>query len=273
MSLHQTSQSKSKNQTRIQRLNLLRKAIISRVGIAATLMVLLSILAIWIDSEKIESRKPQGIRNVIHILFDRAEPISLIVAVLIFLIEIPDRKKRNQYDAWQVINSAQSQCASGGRIQAIQDLNDAGVSLEGLTVPQADLSRIRLPSGQLSRANFEQAYIDNAELEEADFSYANLKRANLTRANLKKANLSGADLSGADLSFATLHNTNLYKANLKGASLTLTELWESDLFEANFEEVKLCTHNLIQNRLFVLDQNADGKTLKELSADTIRVST
>ena len=101
------------------------------------------------------------------VLFDNAEPIAIAAAAAVFILEIPDRRKAEQYEAWQVINSAMGQTGSGGRIQALEDLNNDGVDLEGVAVPRADLSEIDLSYGHLTRANFKKARLDHANLEGA----------------------------------------------------------------------------------------------------------
>ena len=44
-----------------------------------------------------------------------------------------ERVKQSHYAAWQLVNSAQGQIVSGGRIDALQDLNKDHVSLVGLS--------------------------------------------------------------------------------------------------------------------------------------------
>jgi hypothetical protein len=55
-------------------------------------------------------------------------------------MEAPDRKKRKHYEAWQVIDNAAAATVptSYARVNALQDLNNDGVTLQGLDVPGAD---------------------------------------------------------------------------------------------------------------------------------------
>ena len=158
-------------------------------------------------------------KSIFKTTFNNAESIALVSAGIIFLLETGDRQKRNQYEAWQVINSAQSQTGSGGRIQALEDLLRDGVDLEGVSASGADLSGINLESGQLSRANLARAHLDGANLKGA-----NLEGARLTFANLEGANLREANLEGAELGEANLQNADLKGANLEGSIFLVTDL-------------------------------------------------
>ena len=47
-----------------------------------------------------------------------------IGAVIFYFTESGDRRKQKHYHAWQVINTAQGKNGSGGRIEALQELNE-----------------------------------------------------------------------------------------------------------------------------------------------------
>lgn len=115
----------------------------------------------------------------------------------------------SNYQAWQVINSAQGKGGSGGRIEALQSLRRNGVSLAGITLDGAwvegvDLSGATLVRASLRGCNLERANLAGANLEGADLRDANLVAANLTGAMLKDANIEGARLSAATLDNAEL---------------------------------------------------------------------
>jgi hypothetical protein len=135
--------------------------------------------------------------------------ITVVIGLGRYVWEAPKRQKQAQYQAWMVINSALGQNSSGGRIQALQDLNKDEVSLQGLKAPEANLEGIKLEKAQLGGASLEKAWINKA----------NLKGSNLNGAWLKNANLSETDLSGASLHGSHLYGANLNGANLNGANL------------------------------------------------------
>ncbi len=152
--------------------------------------------------------------------------LSILVAVIFYFSESGDRTKQKHYQAWQVINTAQGKGGSGGRLEALQELNFDRVPLVGVDVSGAFLMGIELKGSKLVRANFSGADVRNSDLSGVDFSDANLQSANFRyskfrntsfkRAQLDDADLVGADLSGADLSGATLANTDLRTTNLSG---------------------------------------------------------
>jgi hypothetical protein len=152
------------------------------------------------------------------------EGFSVLIAVIFYFSESGDRLKQKHYQAWQVINTAQGKGGSGGRIEALQELNRDGVPLVGVDVSRAFLQNAHLEKARLLRSNFSHADLRDANFNFADFSDAHLLNANFRgsqlrgagfqRADLEEADLTGADLTGADLSGATLTDADLSNASL-----------------------------------------------------------
>lgn len=178
----------------------------SRVTKGVVVVLIISSIGVFL--------KKDNQASVAEIVFDNLESIALGSAGVIFLLEIPDRRKQSHVAAWQAINLAQGQVASGDRIQALQDLNKDNVDLSRIAVPGADLSCIDLSFANLMEANFEKTRFISANLEGA-----NLERANLREAELNLANLQKACLRWTVLQKATLFQTNLREADLNGARL------------------------------------------------------
>lgn len=124
-------------------------------------------------------------------------------------------RKAANYQAWQVINTAQGKGGSGGRIDALQDLTRAGVSLAG----------VRLDGAWLEAIQLESAHLERASLRGANLLGAKLRGANLQFADLSGADLTGADLRGAVLKGAILSGTVLGAAELEGAVLAGVRDW------------------------------------------------
>jgi hypothetical protein len=151
---------------------------------------------------------------------------SILIAVIFYFSEAGDRIKQKHYQAWQVINTAQGKGGSGGRIEALQELNMDGVPLVGVDASGAFLQGIRLHHANLLRSNLSASDLRNSDLADSNLSFANLRSANLRYALLRRANLSDADmesadfvdadLSDADLTGARLSNTDLRNASLQG---------------------------------------------------------
>src|SRR6266481_1802567 len=161
----------------------------------------------------------------LHVI-DYLRSFGIIVAVIFYFSESGDRLKQKHYQAWQVINTAQGKGGNGGRLDALQELNEDRVPLVGVDVSGAFLQGLHLEKANLARANFNSADVRNAVLVSIDFSDADLRSANFRDSSLHNAwfrnaalddtDFSAADLSGADLSGASLNGADLRNANLRG---------------------------------------------------------
>jgi len=228
---------------------------------------LLAVLALWVEAE-VDLNSP---RDVIRVLFENAESIAIVAAVILYFKEIPDRKTQKQYEAWQVIDNASAAgvATSYARFRALESLNSDGVSLSGIDIPNANLQGINLERANLSKADLSGADLTGANLAGADLTNVNLSGANLFYANfsdallidaiLSNSNLSSADLTNADLTGANLSHTTLVFADLSGADLSganfsqsdlmLTNLSHADLTETNFHSAtKLLPQQIRQSR-------------------------
>ncbi|MEJ6483478.1 globin domain-containing protein [Nostoc punctiforme UO1] len=172
--------------------------------------------------------------SVLGEVLGAADTISLVVALVLFIKEIPDRRKQFHYQAWSTVDAAHGVKVSYARILALQDLNEDGVSLRGLDAAGAELVDINLSHANLSNANFMAS----------DLTNANLHSANLDNANLCEAKLSGAILSHAKLGFARLSQANLNSANLSDANLICADLSQANLNGANLKDASLSGTNL-----------------------------
>jgi uncharacterized protein YjbI with pentapeptide repeats len=157
---------------------------------------------------------------------------SILIAVIFYFLDAPERTKTRHYQAWQVINTAQGQRGSGGRTDALHELNEDHVPLVGVDVSEAFLQGVRLEHADLLRSDFHGADLRNADLSGAslvlaDFVSANLRNANLSGVNLTDANFTDADFNGASLSGATLHGTTLDRADLRGVNLAGINQWDA----------------------------------------------
>ena len=115
----------------------------------------------------------------------------------------------SNYQAWQVINSAQGKGGSGGRLEALRDLLANRVSLAGINLDDAWLEGAQLTGGTMTRGSLQRANLAHATLAGANLEGADLSGANLVGANLAGAYLKGANLAGARLSAATLDGADL----------------------------------------------------------------
>jgi hypothetical protein len=165
-------------------------------------------------------------------LLEYVGSFSILFAAIFYFAGAADRLKQKHYEAWQVINTAQGKGGSGGRIDALQELNDDRVPLIGVDVAGGYLEGVRLEKAQARRANFSstdlrRARFKRASLDDADFKSANLRSADLSECNLAGSRLDDADMVGANLAGADLAQTSLERADLRGADLDHIRNWQA----------------------------------------------
>jgi hypothetical protein len=149
---------------------------------------------------------------------------SILIGVIFWFGESGDRILQSHYQAWQVINTAQGKGGSGGRIEALQQLNADHIPLTGVDVSSAFLQGLRLPRAKLTRSNLSAADLRNSDLHSADLTWADLHFANLRNSNLEhvvfdNANMHDCDLTAADLAQAHFDQADLTNADLHSADL------------------------------------------------------
>ena len=176
-------------------------------------------------------------------ILGHAGRLTILVAVIFYFRGCEDRQKAKHYQAWQVINAAQGKPGSGGRIDALQDLNEDGVYLAGADISNAWLGGLNLENARLFTANFSGAMLLDAKLSGAILSFAILSEAELMRADL-----SGAYLSNANLSKANLSEANFFATNLSTADLTDIKGWRKikSIKFANIHEVRNAPEGFIE---------------------------
>src|SRR5208337_951372 len=112
---------------------------------------------------------------------------SVLIAVIFYFAESGDRVKQRHYQAWQVINTAQGKGGSGGRIEALQELNSDHVPLVGVDVSSAFLQSLDLSGANLMRSDFSSADLRNSNFTATDLTLSNLNSANFRNAHLDRA--------------------------------------------------------------------------------------
>jgi len=158
---------------------------------------------------------------------------SVLVAVIFYFAESGDRVKQRHYQAWQVINTAQGKGGSGGRIEALQELNADKVPLAGVDVSSAFLQGLNLKNADLLRSDFSSADLRNANLTGVDFTLANLSSANLRGAVLDHAKCIQTDLNNADLT-----DSGIVGVDLLGANLDQADMRGADLNDIQWQHMK-----------------------------------
>jgi hypothetical protein len=150
--------------------------------------------------------------------------LSVLVAVIFYFSGSDARTKQRHYQAWQVINSGQGRVDSGGRLDALEDLNKDKVPLIGV-----DISKAFLRGAHLDRAHLARSDLSAADLREADFRSADFSDGDVHDTSFRKANLSNTNFRQTDMKNADLWEANLTNADLSGATLDNVDLRGADL--------------------------------------------
>jgi hypothetical protein len=161
---------------------------------------------------------------------------SILVAVIFYFSESGARIKQRHYQAWQVINTAQGKGGSGGRIEALEELNADNVPLVGVDVSSAFLQGLKLERANLLRANFSAADLRRSDLQSANFTNANLHSANFRGGNLEDASFQSADMTDTDLTGSNLAGAKLDDADISGADLRF-----ADMRNVDWKQIKKAT--------------------------------
>ena len=181
-------------------------------------------------------------------VLERISHLAIVVAVMFYIMEAPERQKVKQYYAWQIINSLKGSRTDGGRSYAIRDLLQDRVSLAGIELidailPHMDFKDAYLYQGRFERselldADFQRAVLsgsrfNNSLLNRANFSEAQLKDVTFVEACLERANFSDADLKKAYFYRAQITNAVFVNSNLSGATLERADLTGAVFATAN----------------------------------------
>src|SRR6266568_355431 len=158
---------------------------------------------------------------------------SVLIGVIFYFSESGDRIKQRHYQAWQVINTAQGKGGSGGRIEALQELNEDKIQLVGVDVSSAFLQGIHLEHANLLRVDFSAADLRGSDLRFANLAFADLHAANFRGSDLENANFSNADMKDVDLVGA-----NLADAKLDGVDFTAADLRTANLRDVQWKQIR-----------------------------------
>lgn len=186
-------------------------------------------------------------------LLNLVEGFSILVAVLLFFLEAPERDKQAHYEAWKTIDAAHGLRTSYARIQALHDLNSDRVPLRGFNAPEADLRGIDLAGADLSNAHLSGADLSFANLSNANLSHANLVETKLNNANLSNAHLKGANLDYTDFIEANLQNVDFVGASLVGANFVRANLERAYFGDVNLSQCVFTDANLKQTKFFGIE--------------------
>jgi hypothetical protein len=159
------------------------------------------------------------------------EALSIATAAFLYLLEGRQRRQHQNLNALKLILTFQQAGAklSYARNDALEQLSEAGLWLDGLDLSCANLDELSASGGRWRQVNLSRASLRNAHFEDADLAGCDLREADLSHGHFRHADLRGADLSGANLSHADLRGSDLRGALTEGVQIDGTDLQGASL--------------------------------------------
>ena len=168
------------------------------------------------------------------------EALSIATAAFLYLLEGRQRRQQQNVDALKLILTFQQAGAklSYARNEALEQLSEAGLWLDGLDLNGANLDQLSACGGRWRQVNLSQASLQNAQFEDADLGGCDLREADLSHGHFRHADLRGANLSGANLSHADLRGADLRGAITEGVQTDGTDLQGAALVGTSLAEFR-----------------------------------
>src|SRR6266851_8931842 len=144
-------------------------------------------------------------------VLEYAGKLGVLVAVVTWLLDIPEQRRAAIRTAWSVVNAK-----GGGRKESVEYLSQHKVDLRGLYGVGGYFSEIKLRSeDDLSWADLADANFEKAALGSVKMTYAHLSGVRFNDADLKKADLTSARLGPSSPDFT---NADIAEANFVDVS-------------------------------------------------------
>ena len=154
----------------------------------------------WIYLQTRRFLRSSGIRTV-GMIGELLAKLSIFIAVIVWLVEIPDRAQQRIDTAWVVVNSTSGKPGSLGRGPALTLLNSKALSLAYVDLSHAILIGIDLRHADLRGANFNGADLTNAQFGCSLWSFVFHSRCTI---------FDHASFENACLDHADFHNTRIW---------------------------------------------------------------
>ncbi|ARC94423.1 hypothetical protein B6A42_23070 [Vibrio coralliilyticus] len=144
-------------------------------------------------------------------VLDALSKFGIIVAAIIWIVEIPDRREKNKeikrqnvYRAWEVVALSELSPQSPARKMALEELLKYDMMPE-----RTDIRVTPLDNASFNTISFKGSYLNNitfynSKLKSSNFSYTYLDEVDFRDADLLGANFYGATLN--DVSFVGAKN-------------------------------------------------------------------
>jgi hypothetical protein len=185
-----------------------------------------------------------GSLSVFRVL-DYAGKLGILVAVIFWVADYPERQRTAIRTAWSVVNAK-----GGGRKESLEYLIGHDVDLKGLNGADGYFADIVLKDGSdltgsdLDDANFEGATLNYANLQGSKLSGTNFKNARLAHADFRYSrlyprvpNFEHADIDGANFHSVTILDADVYR--MLAAAIN----WKTASFDDDTKRIVECMAN------------------------------
>jgi uncharacterized protein YjbI with pentapeptide repeats len=198
--------------------------------------------------------------------------VAVIPAVVLYLLEAPERKQSALQGSWEVVSRMEGKMAVGGRLSAIEHLRVSGEPLAGLVMNNAVITGLNLSESDLSLSRFENVRLASCSFAGSTLSEVILaggrfeKRCDFTSASIDQANLERARfLDGLFDGARLLRSHGNYDTSFNGARFQETTISNSDLPGVDFDNANF-------TKAFVHQTALQHATFHRAILDLLRVS-
>lgn len=191
-------------------------------------------------------------------LIDQISKIGLVAMMAVIVVYIrecgqrrraaEDQKRARYYQAWQTINSAAGKGGDGGRRMALEDLNQAGISLARVNLSDAVFFGLRLTNAELVEATFDSAVLTGAVITNANLHKVYFARSKFYDCDFRESTFSEAQMGAIEAyncNFAGCFFASAYiEGRFLGCDFTGANLRGARLSGGRFEAVNFAHANL-----------------------------
>ena len=163
---------------------------------------------------------------------------GLAITVIATVSGLSGAERQKYFQAWQVINTANTQSGNGGRNEALEYLKQDKLGWD-LFAPKCQKDKSCLVGVKIEQANLNKVNLEEADLTSSEFRETSFRQAKLNKAILNYSNLNGANFEDAELKDVQFDKVSLIKKLSKEGYPMYVKFNNAHLENASFEEARL----------------------------------
>jgi len=191
--------------------------------------------------------------------------LSIIISGVIYLSEIPNRKRNTIFEAWQVVTNTEGKKGSGGREKAIILLKEnnedlSGIKLDDAILKNIDLSNVSFSNVSAKNSNLSESNFSNSTIKDTCFNQTRLHKSFFVNALLHSINLKQAIITDSNLtlvvikeafgdSATTFNGSKLIRINISSSNFIGSTFNNCDIEMSNFYNVDISNSSFIRTAL------------------------